>query len=104
MIEKKILIPDRVRKIPAGFSWIDRRVLRDGHLDALDSSSILLYYFLTTVADAQGLSFWADPTVSGVLKISAGHVVGSRDRLLENGLIAYRYPLYQVLSVPEVRP
>ena len=102
MIEKKLILPDRVRKIPAGFGWVDRRVLRDGHLAPLDSSAILLYYFLTTVADVEGLSFWADPTVSNLLKIPLAQVVGSRDRLVERDLVAFRYPLYQVLSLPEV--
>ncbi len=103
MIEKKLIVSDRVRKIPAGFGWIDRRILHDGHLASLDSSAILLYYFLTTVADVEGLSFWADPTVSALLKIPLAQVVGSRDRLVASSLVAFRYPLYQVLSLPEVR-
>ncbi len=102
MIDKKLILPDRVRKIPAGFGWTDRRIVRDGHLVALDSPAILLYYFLTTVADVQGLSFWADPTVSTLLKVPLGHVVGARDQLVQRDLVAFRYPLYQVLSLPEV--
>jgi hypothetical protein len=100
VIRKQILVPDRVRTVPAGFGWVDRRVIREGHFDALDSSAILLYYFLTTVADAQGLSYWADPTVGRILKLSPSHVVGARDRLVRSGLIAYRHPLYQVLALP----
>ena len=103
MIEKKLILPDRVRKIPAGFGWTDRRFLHDGHLASLDSPAILLYYFLTTVGDVQGLSFWADPRVSTLLKLPLGQVVGSRDRLVEHDLIAFRHPIYQVLSLPEVR-
>lgn len=102
MIDKKPILADRVRKIPAGFGWTDRRILRDGHLAALDSPDILLYYFLTTVADVQGLSFWADPTVARLLKIPLAHVVGARDQLVKHDLVAFRYPLYQVLSLPEV--
>ena len=104
MIDKKPILADRVRKIAAGFSWIDRRIVRDGHLAVLDSPAILLYYFLTTVADVQGLSFWADPTVAKLLKVPLGHVVGARDQLVKHDLVAFRYPLYQVLSLPEVRP
>jgi hypothetical protein len=104
MIHKHPLLPDRVRTIPAGFGWIDRRLIRDRHFESLDASAILLYYFLVTVADAQGISFWADPTVSRLLEISPGHVVGARDRLRAADLVAYRHPLYQVLSLPERRP
>lgn len=103
MIEKKPILPERVRKIAAGFSWIDRRIVRDGHLAALDATPSLLYYFLATVADVQGLSFWADPTVAKLLKLPVAHVVGARDQLVRQDLVAYRYPLYQVLSLPEVR-
>lgn len=100
MIRKQLLVPDRVRTVPAGFGWVDRRVIREGHFDPLDSSAILLYYFLTTVADAQGLSYWADPTIGRILKLPPNHVVGARDRLVRTGLIAYRHPLYQVLALP----
>jgi uncharacterized protein GlcG (DUF336 family) len=71
MIVKKIPIdPGRVRGIPPdGFSWIDRRFVRDGCIHRLPPEAILLYFFLAAVSDAQGLSFYADPTIGKILKL-----------------------------------
>lgn len=102
MIQKRVLVPERVRKIPpSGFSWIDRRFVRDRFITQLREPEVLLYLFLTTVSDAQGLSFWADPTGAKLLQLEERVVVGARDGLVQADLVAYRYPLYQVLSLPE---
>jgi hypothetical protein len=100
MLEKRVLRPDRLRSIPqTGFSWIDRRFVRE-FAPTLTSPQILLYYFLVSVADVRGLSFWSDPTASRLLGMSVGILVGARDVLIARDLIAYRRPLYQVLSLP----
>jgi len=95
MIVKKIPIdPHRVRQIPQeGFSWIDRRFVRAGFINRLPPEAILLYFFLAAVSDAQGLSFYADPTIGKILKLNP-------ERLSQAELIGYRYPLYQVLELP----
>jgi hypothetical protein len=60
---KRPLDPQRVRHFPEqGFSWIDRRFVRDGWLDQLAPDALLLYFFLTAVSDREGLSFYADST------------------------------------------
>ena len=68
MIEKRILVPDRVRRPPReGFSWIDRRFLRE-YAARLSGDAILLYFFLAAVSDQHGLSFYSDtrwPCVCG---------------------------------------
>jgi hypothetical protein len=100
-VQKHPIDPDRIRGIPAsGFSWIDRRFVRDGFLDRLPPEAALLYFFLVAVSDAQGLSFYADPTVSRMLKLSAEKVTQARTRLVDAKLILYAYPLYQVLPLP----
>jgi len=46
MIEKRILVPQRLRRPPqTGWSWIDRRFLRE-HGDHLSREAILLYLFV----------------------------------------------------------
>ena len=102
MLVKKVPIdPGRVREIPSeGFSWIDRRFVREGFIDRLPGEAILLYFFLTAVSDAQGLSFYADPTIGKILKLDPENLSQSRARLIGADLIAYRYPLYQVLELP----
>jgi hypothetical protein len=60
MIQKRLLVPQRLRRPPAtGWSWVDRRFLRE-HGDYLSSEALLLYFFLATVADRHGLSFYSD--------------------------------------------
>ena len=103
-IPKSPLAPTRLRRIPrGGFSWIDRRFVRDGHITELPREAIALYLFLCTVADANGLSFYADPTLRKLLKLDHSELLHARNRLVRADLIAYRYPLYQVLALPEMR-
>jgi hypothetical protein len=58
-----------------------------------------LYLFLVTVADAQGLSYYADPTLQQRLGFSEDRLRTARSQLLRTGLIAYEAPLYQVLGL-----
>jgi hypothetical protein len=103
-VKKSPIDPQRVRRIPAqGFSWIDRRFVREGFIEPLPPGAILLYFFLVAVGDARGLSFYADPTTSKILKLDAEELSQARARLVDADLILYRYPLYQVLSLPAKR-
>ncbi len=100
-VEKRPIDPRRIRRIPKeGFSWIDRRFVRQGFIEELPRETILLYLFLVTVSDAKGLSFYADPTISRLLKLSAEELSQARSRLREAELALYRHPLYQVLPLP----
>lgn len=100
MIEKRILVPKRLRRPPAtGWSWVDRRFLRE-HGDQLSREAMLLYLFLAAVADKHGLSFYSDNTLSSRLKLALPALAQAREELLERDLIAYELPLVQVLSVP----
>jgi hypothetical protein len=102
-VHKEPIDPARIRKVPReGFSWIDRRFVREGFIDRLPGDAILLYFFLATVSDAQGLSFYSDPTTAKLLKLDQEQIVQSRARLTSAQLILYRHPLYQVLPLPKV--
>jgi hypothetical protein len=85
-----------------GFSWIDRRFIREGFSDPLSPRALLLYFyfFLTAVSDAGEQSFYADRTIQNILKLDAEELSQARARLLSAQLILYRYPLYQVLALP----
>jgi len=100
-LEKQLLDPTRVRRLRDGFSWIDRRFVREGLIDRLDRDEILLYFFLVAVADARGLSYYSDRRVALTLQIPEPELLRARHRLVERGLLAYRAPLYQVLDLPE---
>lgn len=100
MIEKRLLVPPRLRRPPAtGWSWVDRRFLRE-HGDHLSREAILLYLFFAVVADKHGLSFYSDNTLSSRLRVPLPALEKARQELLERDLIAYELPLVQVLSVP----
>ena len=103
MVEKRLLVSDRVRRPPAeGWSWVDRGFLRD-HASALGRDAILLYFFLAAVSDRHGLSFYRDSTVAVRLRLSEQAVVAARDELVARDLVAYAAPLTQVLSLPRRR-
>jgi len=98
--KKRILLPHRLRRPPAeGWSWIDRRFLRE-HADALSRDAVLLYLFLAAVSDRHGLSYYGDSAVSARLRLEKESVAEAREELLRHDLIAYRSPLYQLLSIP----
>jgi hypothetical protein len=100
MIEKRILVAQRLRHPPAtGWSWVDRRFLRE-HGDHLSREAVLLYLFLAAVADRHGLSFYSDTTLTSRLRLSQPVLEQAREELLARDLIAHQLPLVQVLSLP----
>ncbi len=103
MITKKLLVPDRVRRPPQeGFSWIDRHFLRE-HAARLSRDAVMLYFFLAAVSDKQGLSFYRDTTIAVRLRMPEQAVVEAREELITHDLVAYQFPLTQVLSLPPQR-
>ena len=100
MIQKHVLVPQRLRRPPAtGWSWLDRRFLRE-HGDYLSREAVLLYLFLAAVADRHGLSFYSDTTLACRLRLSQPVLERAREELLDRDLIAHELPLVQVLSLP----
>jgi hypothetical protein len=103
MIQKKLLVTDRVRCPPReGFSWIDRRFLQQ-YAEQLTGDAVLLYFFLAAVSDKQGLSFYSDTSIAARLRLREPAVVDAREELLIQDLVAYQHPLTQVLSLPRQR-
>lgn len=100
-IQKRVICPARLRKVPPQFSWIDPRLVRDKHIGRVSHPALAVYLFLLTVADAQGLSYYSDTAIVNLLHMELASFLGSRLELLANNLIAYQKPLYQVLSLDE---
>jgi hypothetical protein len=101
MINKKILRPDRLRQVPAQFSWIDQRLVRENFLRQASPVAWALYLVLVTVADAQGLSYYSETTLSRLLQMDPAQLTGCRQQLVAADLVAYQKPLYQVLALPQ---
>jgi hypothetical protein len=98
-MEKHPIYPDRVRKIPRQFSWVDHYLVQHRHIDRLSHSAAALYLFLVTVADARGLSYYSNESLSARLGMSESSLVEARQELTQGGLIAYRKPMYQILPL-----
>ena len=58
-----------------------------------------LYLLLVTVGDAEGLSYYSDTKVAQLTSMDERELHQARRELVDAGLIAYRKPLYQVLSL-----
>jgi hypothetical protein len=98
-MQKRPICLHRLRKVPQQFSWVDQRLVRDGHIEQLSHEACTLYLFLVTVADAQGLSFYSDRSVCRRLSLEHPALHTARQVLIQRDLVAYDKPLYQVLAL-----
>ena len=101
MIEKRILCPERVRKIAGSFAFIEHRFLRDGFLASLGHHELLLYAFLVLAADRYGISFYGYDRICSVLRFTVEDYIEARNQLIEKDLLAFDGTLFQLLSLPE---
>jgi hypothetical protein len=92
----------QLRQVPKQFSWVDQRLVRERHIDQLSHAACALYLFLVTVADAQGLSYYADSSLGQRLSMTGLELHQARQALITRGLVAYQRPLYQVLALDAV--
>ena len=97
---KRLLNPSRVRKIGGSFSWIEHRFITAGFIHELSTIELLLYFFLITVSDRNGISFYRDDRICSLLKIGLSCLAEARNALSMSSLLAYEPPIYQVLSLP----
>jgi hypothetical protein len=100
MMPKRVLRPERLRQAPAQFSWIDQRLVRENFLRHGQPAAWALYLVLVSVADAQGLSYYSDATLSRLLKLEPLQLARARQQLVAGDLLAFERPLYQVLGLP----
>jgi hypothetical protein len=98
-MHKRPICLSKLRKVPKQFSWVDQRLVRDHYIDQLSPQACALYLFLVTVADAQGLSYYAAPSVCQRLSMTGAELHQARQALSTRGLVAYQRPLYQVLAL-----
>lgn len=95
-----MLRPERLRQVPEQFSWVDQALVQRHFIDRCCAHAAALYLFLVTVADAQGLSYYSESTLTARLHLSGEELVAVRAQLIQLELIAYQAPLYQVLALP----
>lgn len=95
------MVPEKVRTIPASFSWIDRRIVTDNFLVYLSKDEIALYFFLVTVSNRLGVSFYGPARICRLTGLTREELNRAVRGLVELGLVAFRFPFYQVLALPE---
>jgi len=105
-----LLTPQRIRKVPHSFAWIDHRLRSEGFLERLRPEDIGLYLFLAIAADRNGLSCWRLDCIQRAMPCFDRHALwDARRRLAELDLLTYRPwrrddpdGCYQLLSVPQL--
>lgn len=102
MIKKKVVNPNRIRRIDGGFSFIPHRFLTDGFLASLSQKELLLYLFLILASDRNGLSFYSYDSICLLLQITPEQYIQARNGLMDKDLIAFDGTLFQVLNLPPI--
>lgn len=98
-MHKRLISKAKRRHVPSQFTWVDQRLVRERSIDQLSHPACALYLFLVTVADAQGLSYYAEASLFQRLSMPPNELHQARQTLITLGLVAYRPPLYQVLAL-----
>ena len=101
-MKKKVLVPEKVRKIEGGFSYIPHRFIAEGYLETLNQKELLLYLFLVLVSARNGLSYYSYDRICTTLEIDIEEYLSARDLLIRLELIAFDGTLFQVLELPAV--
>ena len=100
MRSKVLIDPQRKRRIPKHFSWLDHRLVRNNYLKQCSTDALALYLFLVTVGDSEGLSYYRDESIEKYLVFGPSSSVNScREELISAGLVAFLDGLYQVLDL-----
>lgn len=103
MRSKFLINPQRKRRIPKHFSWLDHRLVRNNYLKQCSTDALALYLFLVTVGDCEGLSYYRDESIEKYLALCPSSSISScRKELISADLIVFRNGLYQVLDLAEV--
>ena len=102
-----VLCPERLRRPPKSFAWLDHRLRANHVLASLSGEEIGLYVFLVLAADAQGLSCWRLDRIERELPFEAAALRRAREGLLRADLLAYQPwsaqcpdGCYQLLALP----
>src|SRR5215831_8782015 len=98
-MHKRPILLAKLRHVPQQFSGVEHRLVRERSIDQLSPQACALYLLLVPVADAQGLSDYADASLCQRLSLTSPELHQARQALITRGLIAYQRPLYQVLAL-----
>jgi hypothetical protein len=97
------LFYDGLMRWARSYSIIDHQILHGRYLHRLSHESMVLYLFLVVVGDRQGRSFYADRSITEILRLSGPQFHHAREELISEGLIGYRRPYWEVKNIPQRR-
>jgi hypothetical protein len=102
-----VLRPDRLRRPPRSFAWLDHRLRSDAFLERMTPEEITLYCFLALAADGQGLSCWRLDRIERETTLDVSLLHRAREGLVRADLLAFRPwraqcpdGSYQLLALP----
>jgi len=102
-MEKYPIDPARIRHLPPRFSWLDQRLVADGHLRKCGHPAQGLYLFLSVVSDAEGLSYYSDKSIRLHLGMEQEELLAARGALIAHDLVVFEKPLYQLLTLDPMK-
>ena len=100
MYPKRLLRPDRLRRIERPFAWLPCRLLTEGWLGSLSIPANLLHLLLSLASDRQGLSYFGDPRICAELSLSPDELHSARQELINRDMLAFDGRIYQLLPLP----
>lgn len=100
-MSKKILDPNRIKKIRGSFAAFEHRFLREGFFESLNDRERTLYFFLGLAADRNGVSWYGYDKICCIMGCLLDEYIDARNSLIDKGLIAFDGYVFQVLDLPE---
>ena len=100
MMDRTIICNDRLRKIEGGFGFIEHRFIHAGYLQELSKEEMLLYFFLASVSDKNGISFYGTQRSLSLLKLEEGEYYQALAGLEQKDYLIREGNKIQLLSLP----
>lgn len=97
------LEPRRIRHPRGAYGWVDLRIVTEGHLARLGPQAALVYLFLCTVSNREGISFWSRIRMAELLALTPEDIQDALAALVAEDLIAATERVVQVLPLLEPR-
>lgn len=76
------------------YSIVDHEVLHGGYFQSLSHEALVLYFFLITVGNKDGVSYYSETKIIEILKLSYYKIAVAS--LLKSKLIDYQRPYFRV--------
>lgn len=97
------LEPRRIRHPRGAYGWVDLRIVTEGHLARLGWQAALVYLFLCTVSNREGISFWSRIRMAELLTLTPAEIQDAFAMLITADLIAATERVVQVLPLQDSR-